>query len=202
MPKAVRVEFRTKANEFHTTVQQVLVNLENDQAKEIAELEISAGTMEMRSIGSESAVDGIGSERGIVRLPAVVLGKLGDLAKSFRKVAITLRFEDGAVFVETSKVSHQDIAITLKPSKISAIPVNASVLEVLATVKVLQKRGEIDDPLSHPRVKKAAEGKLDAINKAASVLHVFRVSGDELLQLVNKHIDAEADVIEQTLARE
>ena len=76
-------------------MQQLLVNREDFKDTDIAEIEVRVDLIELRAVGTESAVASTGRRQGVARMPILVLSKLGDVAGQFKLKTITILVEDG-----------------------------------------------------------------------------------------------------------
>jgi hypothetical protein len=200
MTQQKQVEFLTDARELQSSVQQLLVNREEYHDTDIVEICVGTDSVELRAVGTETAISGTGKQSGIARLPISVLSKIGVLAMQFKKKTITVLLKDGQAKIETAVVSHPAINLDAKGSAPILIPVNASDLDILATAEVVSKE-DISDAGLKERLKRAIESREAAVERAVEALDVFGVQKDELLDLVNKHIKELAKGVKKSLGR-
>jgi hypothetical protein len=199
MPKPKRVEFGASKTEFLNAVQQLLINRDEFKDTDTAYLKISAGSLEMSTVGTEAAVDGLGAGKGVVRLPVTVLEKLAALAKTYKSNSISFVFEAGVAKVGSSRVSHADIVLSAKIPMPASIPVSASTLDLLAIQAVIPQQGVVSEKGIKERIAQAMKKRDSSIEIAFETLKEFGVEKAELLEIINSHIKAMAKGVKKSL---
>jgi hypothetical protein len=199
MTQPTQVEFEVAAKEFQNAVQQLLVNREDYEDTDIAEIKVG-NLIGLRAVGTETSLDGMGKQYGAARLPVSILSKLGVLAGQFKKKIVTISLKEGVAKVEPASVKHPGIVLGEMASAPISIPVDASALDVLATSAAIPA-SDISDAGLKARVTRAIEAREAAVEKALDALKEFGVEQGEIQELVDKHIREIAKGVKKALGK-
>src|ERR1039457_819195 len=168
------IEFTVVAEDFKNAINIILAGRTEHMDTDTAEFKAVGNLLELNSVGTEAKVDAEVAQTGRAWLPLPVLANINKLAASFNRPKLDVRIEEGRVRIESSNLSHEGIELKEFGAKKADIPVDASVLDTLALVRLFS-REEIAESGLTARVQAAYEKSVAAIEGAVTCLAEFEV---------------------------
>ncbi len=181
------VEFVISAKEFKKNIRMILSGRAKHLDTDSADFRAVANSLDLSSVGTETQMDAEVIQAGRARVPLVVLKTLKKAAVTFKQDKLEIQIEDGRVKLQSYGLSHSGIHLLEIESRVADIPVDASLLDTLAVVKLFSGK-ELSDSGLLPRVHEARLAAVAAIDHATTCLSKFEIPREAIQQLLEDHI--------------
>lgn len=156
MDEARFVEFVIHLSDMRKAAKHLSLNREGFNETDSVDLLVSSIAATFRSIGTETEMPVTGKRPGAVRLPLKLSPRIVDVAKSYNKRELTLRFGERTMRMGSLKLDNPDITLGTLPDLKFDLPSDAGPLDTLAMASLLSPEGIADQGLRE-RVENVAE---------------------------------------------
>lgn len=194
MTKTPAVEFVMLLSEFQKAAKQLSLNRGEFKKTDCADLLVSSFAVIFRSVGTTAEAPVEGTRPGAVRLPLILLPKILEVARTYKKQKLKWHFEQGTMRIEKFSWSHPDISLGTLPDPKLDLPSDAGPLQTLAMASLLSPE-EIADQGWRERVEVAQRQASIAISGAAQSLDQLGISRHEIEELVDASIQRTATLL-------
>ena len=181
------VEFIVGAKEFKKSVRMILSGRTQHLDTDAADFRAVANLLDLSSVGTETQMDAEVTQAGCARMPLIMLKGLKKAAVTFKQDKLRIQIEDGRVKLQSLSLSHPGIQLLEMGTRVADIPMDASLLDTLAMVKLFSGRDLSDSGLL-PRVHEARLAAVAAIDHATTCLSKFEVPRETVQKLFEDHI--------------
>jgi len=186
------VEFVIRLSELRKAKKQLFFNCGEFKDTDCADLLVSSCAATFRAVGTEFEAPVNASHPGLVRMPLRTLKELVQVAGTFRKPELKLRFELGKVQVEKFILRHPDVTLGIFPNQKLDLPADAGVVDTLALASLLSPEQILDQGLRE-RVETAQRYASGAISDAEEALRELGIRRTRIQKLVDAHIEEKAE---------
>lgn len=193
------IEFTVVAKDFRKAISLMLAGRKGHMDTDTSEFKAVANLLELSSVGTETQIDAEVAQAGCARVPLPVLKNVKKLAATFKPPRLRVRVEDGRVSIESSSLSHPGIELKRVGARKADIPVDASLLDTLAMVRLFSGE-EIAESRLTARVQSAYENAKAAIDSAHTRLSAFEVPREEIDRLVAFRIGKRASELKSNFS--
>jgi hypothetical protein len=192
------IEFTVRTEDLKRSARQLQVNRGEFKDTDVADLIVSASTLEMKAVGTETCIAADGKQPGEARLPLKVFVKLVDVAKAYHTRESTILIDDGYAKVGRTRTSSPDITVGHVSSHPLSIPPNASVIDTLAVASMMTPE-QVADAGLRERVESAQKRASAAVEVAFSALKEFNIASADLAEIIDQKVAEAAEVIRKAL---
>jgi hypothetical protein len=194
------IEFTVRTDDLRRAVKQLQVTRGQFADTDSADLTVSAFTLGVKAVGTETTLAANGKQSGTARLPLKILVRVADLAKTYHQRESTILIDEGYAKVGRTKTSHPDISVGSGGFEPASIPPNASALDTLAVASMMTPE-QIANAGLRGRVETAQQRVSAAVRAALSVLKEFGLTAQDITQIIDKRVEEAAQIIRKA-ARE
>jgi len=200
MDDSTSVEFVIHLSDMRNAAKQLSLNRDGFGESDSVDLLVSSVAATFRSIGTETEVSVNTKHPGTVRLPLKLLPQILQVAKTYKKPDVRLRFEPGTIRIESFKLDYPDITLGILPNLRFDLPSDAAPLQTLAMASLLSPE-EIADQGLRERVETAQKEVSWAVSLAARNLEQFGVARREVQELIDASIHRNAELLRGMVGR-
>ena len=192
------VEFTVRSDDLRRAVRHFQVTRGDFAETDFADLTVSASTLGIKAVGTETAVATNGKQTGSARLPLKVLVRVVDVAKSYHQRESTIVIDAGFAKVGRTKVSHPDIVVGSTAFETPSIPPDASALDTLALASMMTPE-QIANAGLRERVENAQKRAAAAVRTSLTTLKEFGVTAHDLTDIIDRHVKETAEVVRRAM---
>jgi hypothetical protein len=198
MPKIPLVEFTIRLSDLQKATKKLSINRRSFKETDSADLLVSECAVTFRAIGTSTEEPVRGISPGTVRLPLRILAKVVGVAKSYNKIELSFRFEQGVVRVEKFSLNHPDITLGILPNPKFELPIDADPMQTLTMASLLSLEQILDQGLRE-RVETAQRYVSAKTSTAAGILQELGIQPKEVTSLVDQHIRKIANLLQPSI---
>jgi hypothetical protein len=181
------IDFTAPSKDFKKALRIVLAGRAEFSDQDTADFTVRVGEVHLCSTGTETSFQASIAAAGYARVSIPVLKRMRKIGSSFKQDSLRVRIERQRVRIESFGFTSPDVELKPFGPRIADVPIDATVLDLLALQK-LYSAEEIADSGLAARVAEAQEtliANVDSAHRALSQLNVNRV---ELRNLVERQI--------------
>ena len=194
------VEFVIRLSDLRKAMKHLSVNRGEFRQSDYADLIVSPCIAVFRAVGTEIEVPINDIRTGGVRIPLRLFRDLVSVAPTFKKRELKIHFEEGKAQIEKWIRSHPDICIGIFPDQKFDLPADATALDTLAMASLLSPEQIVDQGLRE-RVETAQRYTSEAISNALVALREFRISRNQIQQLLDIQVREMAAQLKLAMVR-
>ena len=181
------IDFTAQAKDLKKAIRIVLAGRAEFSDKDCADLVVRGDEVQVCSTGTTTSFPASVATAGYVRVSIPVLQRMRKIALSFKQPRLRLRIESQRVRIESFGFSSPDVELKPLGPRIADVPLDATVLDLLALQKLYSEE-EIGDSGLAARVAEAQETYISKLDSAAQALQQFGVTRDEVRELIDRRL--------------
>lgn len=194
------IEFTVPAKEFKKALRFILVGREEYSQADVVDFLVRAADLEICTTGTSVHLEACVYSAGYARLPLLLLKKIKKLASSYNKPKLSIRIDKERFRIESFAMVEEGIELKPIGPRITDVPIDATVLDLLAIQK-LYSAEEIADSGLAARVAEAQQKSASDLNSAMLSLSRYGIPREVIRDLIDAHVSLHANATRSSEAQ-